>query len=287
MIDFEWYRSFISIYKQGSVSAAAKTRFLTQPAMSQHLAALESEVGEPLFLRAPRKMIPTDKGKEMYTKLVPLIEHLETATQEIQHYAKTDSRSPLLKIGSPVEYFTGRVSEKIKGTDTRLITSFGVASTLLDELIKEEVDLIFTPKKQTVPGIEYKELEVETFVIVAPPGFKEQHSSLAEIEEWVEEQAWLSYGLDLPIIRRFWREHFKRRPTIQARHIIPNLYSILKGVENGLGLSILPSYLIEESVAEGKSTVLYGELSVDNTLYAAYRMDKKGDPIIQSLLNQW
>ncbi|MFP3490175.1 LysR family transcriptional regulator, partial [Staphylococcus sp. SIMBA_130] len=59
MIDFEWYRSFISIYKHGSVSAAAKARFLTQPAMSPHLSALEAEVGEPLFTRAPRKMIPT------------------------------------------------------------------------------------------------------------------------------------------------------------------------------------------------------------------------------------
>jgi DNA-binding transcriptional LysR family regulator len=64
--DFEWYRSFISIYKHLSVSATAIARILTQPAMSQHLAALEAEVGEPLFIRAPRKMIPTNKGKELF-----------------------------------------------------------------------------------------------------------------------------------------------------------------------------------------------------------------------------
>lgn len=55
MVDFEWYRSFVSIYKHGSVSEAARTRMMTQPAMSQHLASLEAEVGEPLFTRAPRK----------------------------------------------------------------------------------------------------------------------------------------------------------------------------------------------------------------------------------------
>ncbi len=62
MIDFEWYRSFIHVYQQRSVSAAARIRFLTQPAVSQHIAALEAELETSLFIRAPRQMIPTDAG---------------------------------------------------------------------------------------------------------------------------------------------------------------------------------------------------------------------------------
>ncbi|WP_052098282.1 helix-turn-helix domain-containing protein [Paenibacillus stellifer] len=77
MVDFEWYRSFVYIYKYNSVSQAAKTRIMTQPAMSQHLASLEAEVGEPLFIRTARKMIPTERGKELYSQLAPLIESLE------------------------------------------------------------------------------------------------------------------------------------------------------------------------------------------------------------------
>lgn len=49
MVDFEWYRSFICIFKHNSVSLAAKARIMTQPALSQHLAFLEAEVGELLF----------------------------------------------------------------------------------------------------------------------------------------------------------------------------------------------------------------------------------------------
>ncbi len=287
MIDFEWYRSFISIYKHGSVSAAAKARFLTQPAMSQHLSALEAEVGEPLFTRAPRKMIPTDKGKELYTKLVPLIENLESATHEIRHTASKDSLSPVLKIGSPIEYFTGRLLQKVQHVDVRLITQFGTASTLLEDLIQEEVDLIFTPKKQSIAGIEYVKLEEETFVLTAQKGALEQASSLEEIESFLRQQKWLSYGLDLPIIRRYWREHFKKRPDIQAHHIIPNLQSILRAIELGIGISILPTYLIEESIKEGKSEVLFPHLSVNNTLYAAYRIDQKGDPMLREIVDQW
>lgn len=104
MIDFEWYRSFISIYKHRSVSAAAKARIMTQPAMSQHLAALEGEVGEQLFLRAPRKMIPTERGKELYTQIVPLIESLESKTQEIRHDSLSSAMPAMIRIGSPLEW---------------------------------------------------------------------------------------------------------------------------------------------------------------------------------------
>ncbi|MGK4301762.1 helix-turn-helix domain-containing protein, partial [Klebsiella pneumoniae] len=60
LVDFEWYRSFCAIYKHLSLSEAAKSRIMTQPAMSQHLAALEAEVGEALFIRTSRKIVPTE-----------------------------------------------------------------------------------------------------------------------------------------------------------------------------------------------------------------------------------
>lgn len=82
MVDFEWYRSFISIYKHNSVSLAAKARIMTQPALSQHLAFLEAEVGEQLFTRTTRKLIPTERGKQLYSLLAPHIDSLEEKTRK-------------------------------------------------------------------------------------------------------------------------------------------------------------------------------------------------------------
>lgn len=84
MIDFEWYRSFVSIYRHNSVSEAAKSRFMTQPAMSQHLASLEAEVGEKLFVRMARKMIPTERGKLLYSEAAPLVEALEKVSADLK-----------------------------------------------------------------------------------------------------------------------------------------------------------------------------------------------------------
>jgi DNA-binding transcriptional LysR family regulator len=285
MIDFEWYRSFISIYKHRSVSAAAKARILTQPAMSQHLAALEAEIGEPLFIRAPRKMVPTDKGKELYTKIVPLIENLENTTLEMLHSSSSKGLAPVIRIGSPAEYFTRRALPNIRGLNIRFLAQFGMAGTLLEKLEKDEVDLILTTQKSQHQGIEYRKLEDEVFVATAPPEYESDAKNADEIEQWLIGQKWLSYGLELPIIRRYWREHFNKRPDFQPCHVIPDLRSILEGVENGLGISILPTYLIEKSIQEKKVKLMFSELTAENTIYAAYKVDHKNNPILEKVLD--
>ncbi|MFC0188600.1 LysR family transcriptional regulator [Fictibacillus aquaticus] len=284
MIDFEWYRSFISIYKYRSVSAAAKARIMTQPAMSQHLAALEGEVGEQLFLRAPRKMIPTERGKELYTKIVPLIESLESMTQEIRHDSLPSAMPAMLRVGSPLEFFTKAAIKKLKGIELRFSANFGVAENLLASLEKDELDLIITTQKVHVPGIEYTKLEDEEFVVVAPidyPNIEE-----VDVEEWLLNQKWLTYGLELPIIRRYWREHFNQRPSMEPYFIIPNLQAILEAVEQGLGISILPAYLFHESIKENKVKILFPEYVTKNTIYAAYKMENKDHPLFKLLIDE-
>jgi len=53
----------------GTVSGAAQVLHLTQPAVSQHVAARESALGNPLFQRTPRRMVPTEAGQRLYTQI--------------------------------------------------------------------------------------------------------------------------------------------------------------------------------------------------------------------------
>ncbi|NLP49831.1 LysR family transcriptional regulator [Bacillus sp. RO1] len=288
MIDFEWYRSFISIYKHGSVSAAAKARILTQPAMSQHLAALESEMGEPLFVRAPRKMIPTEKGKELYTKIVPLIEKLESTSMEFRNDSNQPALAPLVKLGTPPEYFTKAAIREFKGLDFRLSVQFGVAQELQEKLSAGEVDLVITTQKTPIAGVEYKKIEDEVFVVVVPVDSETNSDvkSMEEIEAWLNGQKWLSYGTELPIVRRYWREHFNKRPEIQPTHVIPDLRAVLEAIENNMGISVLPTYLVKDSMEAGKTKILFPQLAVENTIYLASKMENSDHPHVREILRR-
>lgn len=155
------------------------------------------------------------------------------------------------------------------------------------ELLKEDkLDILIMSKRFQTPGVEYLKLMDEEFVIVAPSDYEILEFDTLKLEEqWLSEQKWISYGLELPIIRRIWREHFKKRPEIRPIHIIPNLHMILKAVELGVGLSVIPTYLLRNSLKEGKSKVVSKHLKVKNELYIAYQLKNKHLPLIHEIIS--
>jgi DNA-binding transcriptional LysR family regulator len=284
MVDFEWYRSFCTIYKHNSVSEAAKTRIMTQPAMSQHLAALEAEVGEALFIRTTRKMVPTERGKELYSQLAPLIESLEETTMQFKS-ASLPSLT-IIKIGAAHEFFSEKILPQLETFSTCTLSHFGTADELLELLKEDKLDIVITSKKYQTPGIEYVKFMEEEFVIVAPGDYDVPvFTGVQQKERWLSSQSWISYGLELPIIRRIWREHFKKRPLIRPKHIIPNLHMILRAVEQSMGLSVVATYLLGDSADKGKSKVICEECKVTNELFFAYQAKHKHLPQIQEAIS--
>ncbi len=56
---------FLEVYKSGSMTAAAKRLFMTQPSVSQAIHEMEEHYGVRLFERLYRKLFPTPAGKEL------------------------------------------------------------------------------------------------------------------------------------------------------------------------------------------------------------------------------
>lgn len=59
-------RTFCVLEKKGSFSRTAQELYLTQPAVSQHIKALESFYGVGLFDRVDKKLVLTEAGKTLY-----------------------------------------------------------------------------------------------------------------------------------------------------------------------------------------------------------------------------
>ncbi|RDT51546.1 LysR family transcriptional regulator [Escherichia coli] len=59
-IPWEWYRTFLAVMKEGSLSGAARLLAITQPTAGRHVAALESALGLVLFTRSQTGLQATD-----------------------------------------------------------------------------------------------------------------------------------------------------------------------------------------------------------------------------------
>jgi DNA-binding transcriptional LysR family regulator len=275
MINLEWYRSFVEVYRVGTVSGAAQVLHLTQPAVSQHVAALESALGHPLFQRMPRRMVPTDEGKRLYTEVIVAIERLESITTK-----KTIANQPQwIRLGTPQEFFTEQLLPRLPNDPNWLYrVQFGLVNDLITELLEGRLDMAIATQKIARSDLEYQLIYEESFWLVASPQpilpFDPilLQVDLTPLEQWLRTQPLIAYSEDLPIIRRFWRVVFGRRLDLVPQLVLPNLLLIRDAIVHCFGFSVLPNYLCESAVASGQlQLLLKPHQAVTNQIWLAYR----------------
>jgi len=77
-------RHFVALYEERSVTKAAHRLNVVQPAISQQIARLEDELGQLLFLRTAKGMIPTQAGEKAYRHFLPILESMRRAEQDLK-----------------------------------------------------------------------------------------------------------------------------------------------------------------------------------------------------------
>lgn len=285
MVNLEWYRSFIEVYRVGTVSRAAEVLHLTQPAVSQHIAGLESTLGMPLFQRLPRRMLPTDDGKRLYTRVVAAIEILESIPTKVM----TDT--PLhIRLGTPTEFFSEYVLERLPKEDRVLFTiRFGLLQDLIEQLLDNQIDCAIATQKIPTPELEYQLIFAESFWLVGSPTAIvpiAQDGDLTSLEQWLRSQPLIAYSEDLPIIRRFWRVIFGQRLDVNPQFVIPDLRTIRAAISQGLGYSVLPDYLCTEWVNSHQLLLIHKPAkAVTNQIWLAYRKCERQSQVVTLLLN--
>lgn len=280
MVNLEWYRTFKAVYQTGSLTAASKALFISQPNVSQHLSALEAHVGRQLFERKPR-LVATDYGKLFYTQVVEPLEKLEEVETDFKAICCL-SHLPIIRVGAVKEFFHAVSSEKLGSIPASLMISFGMTKELIAKLPKGEIDFVIATQKIEEKNLVYEPFLKEEFAIVGSPSLETtafnkliRAKKWGQAEDWLLNQIWFAYSSDLAIIRRFWLKNFKKRPAIKPRFTIPDMQVILKAISAGQGLTITADYLTKELLLEKKLKLIWkGHTVSENILYLVYDKTK-------------
>lgn len=282
MVNLEWYRTFKAIYQFGTLTRASQELMISQPNMSIQLASLEAYIGQPLFVRMPRKMMPTEYGKQLYTQIVESIDNLERVEAEFKRTVL--NKAPSIRLGTPAELFNSYLAEHIGEENTlHLTVEYGLAEKLTEKLLSNELDIaIITRQSKSDETLTYEALFAEFFMIVCNSDTDTsefdsyiKEDNLSEAEKWLKARKWYAYDNNLSLIRRFWRENFKKRPILKLHAVIPDNDAILKAVENSDGLSVSSDLIAGKALERGNIKILWnGTGSATNTLYLAYNKNK-------------
>ncbi len=245
----EWLRTFVAIYRSGSVSGGAGLRRLSQPAASQQLAALERRVGLPLFTRTPHGVVPTGRGRELHAQVADSLDRLEHVLVGLDG-GSVGAPAPSLRVGSSAEFFSYAVLPHVDVDTPPLVARFGPDAEILDLLEHGELDVAVTSATPGRRSLTSTPIGMKRFTLVGPPGLAPAapFGTLAELGSWMTGRPWVAYSVELPVTRRFWQSALGRPFSGDLRLVAPDLRAVAAAVEHGLGISLLPDFACADAL---------------------------------------
>ncbi len=167
-------RAFCQTVRLGSVSRAADALFVSQPAITLQLQALERDLGVPLLERNGRRLLPTREGEVLYEMALPLVEQLDGLEAAFRERVQGLDAGEL-KIAansSTILYLLPRIVEAFRARhpDVRLTLTNVVTNEGTDLLREDAVDLAVGTLLDVPADLSYEAAYRFEQRLIAPPG---------------------------------------------------------------------------------------------------------------------
>ncbi|NTV91557.1 MAG: LysR family transcriptional regulator [Clostridiales bacterium] len=163
---------FLTLVKHMNFTAAAKELFVSQPAISKQINALEKEVGAPLFFRTSRTVRLTPSGDIMHEKLSLIMDMYNSAVKEAHDAYAIQSGSIRLGILDQWNfndlYKKSIVSIEEEFPNINLYTECHSFTGLINALENNNLDMIITILPEVIGknNIRYEEIGETQAVLV-------------------------------------------------------------------------------------------------------------------------
>lgn len=249
-VNFKSLNSFVVTVDTMSISAAANSLKITQPALSQQIATLERHFNQKLLIRASAGVMPTNAGRELYRHATLLLGQLKLA--EIEVAKRKESIQGTVSVGiatySTISTLTTTLLKSVRSkypdVSLHVNDSFGL---VLSELVmngRMDMAVIYAPS--SIKGISLQPLLIEELYLIAPQNAGVSFDDGADIPLTNLGEA----DLILPGRRHYLRHlideafvHAGIKPRITAE--IESVATLRQAIAAGLGATILPGAVAE------------------------------------------
>ena len=269
------YEAFVKIIETGSFTKSAERMGYTQSAVSQMILALEEELGTTLIVRNRKGVSLTADGREY----LPYIKNIYHSYMELREKKNEMAglQSGLIKIGTfssvSTNWLPALIKEfKAKYPAVHFDLKQGEYTSIAGWIKDGSVDFGFL-NPAVCPDLTTMDIKNGEMMVVLPPAHPLAMNESISVEELINEPyILLDEGeLSEPI------EYFKEkglRPNVE--YTVFDDYSIMSMVEQGLGVSILPTLVLRRH--NHNIVIKKLEPKLERTIALAYK-DKRVLPI--------
>ncbi|MEO8366559.1 MAG: LysR family transcriptional regulator [Pseudoxanthomonas sp.] len=189
-------RAFCQTVRLGSVSRASEALYVSQPAITLQLQALERDLGVGLFERNGRRLAPTREGQLLYELAQPLVESLDGLEGSFREKVRGLDAGELniAANSSTILYLLPKIVEHFRAQhpDVRLTLHNAVSADGTDLLRSDAVDLAVGSMLDVPADLSYAPVYRFEPLLIAPP----EHPLIKQRTLKLEDLS--PYGLILP-----------------------------------------------------------------------------------------
>ncbi len=269
-MDISVLQLFVEVVRQGSFAAVARDRNLDPSSVSRAIAGLEEELGIRLFQRTTRQLSPTEAGMTYFERVESLVEELQQATA----IATDVSSQPTGKLRVTASVSFGlKCIVPLLPEFTQLYPDLTVDILLSDaivDLFAERIDVAIRLGLLPESSLIVQQLMPTHYSVCASPDYLKRSKPLKQPIDLAQHNCLL-----FPFAGFRSRWIFKDRKgelsevPVFGRTLISSAIALQHCAIAGMGLALLPNWLIDEDLQSGTLINVFPDYEVTATDFSA------------------
>ena len=267
---------FLEVARRGNLSRAAEALFITQPALTARLRALEAEIGGALFRRGRRGMALTDAGRTF-------LPYAELAVRALLDGASAIERLPMaaeLVIGAAPAISTYVLPDLLvryeaANPTVRLSVRTGHSEEILEMAVRGDIEVGLV-RELHHPALETIVLYDDELILVVEPGHALARRRRARLDQVRDARLIMFdrtssyYDLTNALFRP---AGTMPRGVLEVDHIDAAKQMVLAG----LGIALLPTTAVAGELREGtlRRIELIGTPRIERRIVGVRRLDRE------------
>ena len=206
MITIRYMQEYVTLAETLSYSKTAETLYTAQPAVTRHIASIESEIGETLFVRNTRHVRITEAGQVVYRSFKDILTRYESMLNEVELLSA--GKVGRLIISSPY-YWTEDYTEPIVSSFRKKHPKIEVEIISCQpaegfaQILDSQSDLVLSATNGTViPSVNRLDFTSEKLAVVMAADHRLSESSSIRLND-IRDDTLILFDEDLPYYSKF------------------------------------------------------------------------------------
>ena len=280
-MDINQLRAFITVAHTQNLTQAAEKLFLSQPAVSAQIKALEADVGTPLFTRTNSGMTLTRAGEVLLPEAEELLQHkhrlevfAQTLSEDYIHHARLGLIHPIR--ADKVSRLTRSIVRREPGVQLHI--QYGMSGEILSRILAKRLHGGFFLGPLNQRTLQSVPLEHIAYSLICHTDDESRlrsglPRSLNDFT-WIEMSGVSGSHKNL---QQFWHRH-KLTPKKQIICDYPQ--AIIGLAADGIGLAMVPKHSAQAAQAQGSPIALIDEFEQQLPMSFVYLDEYGQDPAL-------